>query len=74
MPDPVIHLVLFASQPDIQRACDNHWDYPALYLNDGLPLPDDCFWASDWWAYTFDETLTNCPVCQAVAKERSNEL
>lgn len=61
-----IHLVLYASQPDIQRACDSQWSTPAWKTEGKPPLPAQCYWSDDDWAYTFEKSLTTCPECLKV--------
>lgn len=65
----IIHLVQFASQPDIRRSCDGKWDTVAWSTVGKPPLPGECYWADDGWAYTFEKSLATCKMCIATANE-----
>jgi hypothetical protein len=62
-----IHLVLFASQPDIQFACDSSWSVPAWNKKEKPTLPNGCYWADDGRAYTFEKESTTCAECLRTA-------
>lgn len=57
----VVHLIAYASQPDIQFRCDGSWSTPrwgdASTETEGVYLDDD------GRLYTFDEALVTCPQC-----------
>lgn len=66
---PPVHLVKYASQPDLQFACDGTWDTPAYkafakgYVS---PHPAGVYEAAGGRLYTFDEKLATCPDCVAL--------
>ena len=56
-----VHLVMWASQPDIQKACDDSFSTPEW--NQPKDLPEGVHLASAGWKYTFDLGRTTCPAC-----------
>jgi len=59
----VIHGIRWASQPDIQFACDGAFDRPAMIRGDESALPDEVHRATKGRLYTFVDALVTCPGC-----------
>lgn len=57
-----IHLVEYASQPDIQYKCDGVWDTPKW--NSPTVMPNDGVFIGEMLRYyTFDKDKVTCEEC-----------
>ncbi len=61
----MIHGIRWASQPDIQFACDGTFDRPAMIRGVESALPDGVHRAAKGRKYTFDDALVTCAACVA---------
>ena len=66
----MIHGIRWASQPDIQFACDGTFDRPAMIRGGEPALPDGVHRATKGRVYTFDDALVTCPGCAVMRGER----
>ena len=57
---PPVHMVDYASQPDLKFRCDGSWSTPDLK---SMVLPPGIYKAIDGRLYTFDEAKISCGVC-----------
>lgn len=59
-----IHIIGYASQPDIQFICDEAWDTPKWGSDDDVYTDTSGVYVSDTdRLYTFDRTKVTCPAC-----------
>lgn len=67
MGNGVIHLVSYASQPDLQIDCDQSWTTPAgsEFAKTDEERKPGIFLTSDGRRYTFNETKVTCEACLA---------
>lgn len=68
---PVVHMVDYASQPDIQFRCDETWDTPCwkqLGERDTAKL-NGVYKADGGRYYTFEEDKITCPKCRKTPPE-----
>lgn len=60
-----VHAIAYASQPDIQFACDGSWSTPGWPPETGIPGVSV---ADDGRHYTFADESVTCPACIARRK------
>lgn len=68
----IIHLCVYASQPDILIYCTDAWTTPAwpdairkAEAEGILPLEEERYLADNGQVYTFEERHVTCPDCLA---------
>lgn len=71
---PVVHMVDYASQPDLQIRCDQSWTTPAWdgFKPGGVKkwgLPEGVYKTDDGRNYTFEEDKITCPKCKKAPPE-----
>ena len=63
-----VHVVDYASQPDIQFRCDGQWSrpHPDNFRTDAVKKEREpgVYEASNGYLYTFDEEKATCKVCE----------
>jgi hypothetical protein len=70
-----VHLIAYASRPDIQYACDEKWDEPAWRNAHNAAaldaLGENIFLGDMGRLYTFEPALVTCPACRAMNASQS---
>ena len=60
----IIHLVDFATQPDIRFACDRTWSEPSWDTKKQRELPSGIYLAENGRTYAFDAEKVTCKWCK----------
>jgi len=66
----IVHLIEYASQPDIQFVCDKEWStpsWPSDAWRKGIVLPEGIYLADNKRRYTFEKSKTTCECCLKLA-------